>query len=189
MPEKIKRMLFFGKTRKRTQTPSFFIKAFRSQGITVCAINYRKLERLAVWRRHAADSFWKQRRRSDRAAVGPNSVPQSGEPGRRHLSRAHLRYRRDCSRRPPLCRSQRPATRAFLGFRLDFADRDEPRRAIHRFGECDQSLHQSFHRSTEVFQIEEVRERCFSSSGQSDRSVGPSRRPSRQSTPCSPLPR
>lgn len=46
MSEKINRMLFFGKTRKRTQTPSFFIKAFRNQGITVRAINYRKMERL-----------------------------------------------------------------------------------------------------------------------------------------------
>jgi len=46
MSEKINRLLFFGKTRKRTQTPSFFIKAFRNQGITVRAINYRKMERL-----------------------------------------------------------------------------------------------------------------------------------------------
>ena len=46
MSEKINRLLFFGKTRKRTQTPSFFVKAFRSQGITVRAVNYRKLERL-----------------------------------------------------------------------------------------------------------------------------------------------
>ena len=45
MSEKINRLLFFGKTRKRTQTPSFFIKAFRNQGLTVRAINYRKLER------------------------------------------------------------------------------------------------------------------------------------------------
>jgi len=45
MPEKIKRMLFFSKTRKRTQTPLFFIKAFRNQGILVKTINYRKLER------------------------------------------------------------------------------------------------------------------------------------------------
>ena len=45
MAEKIKRMLFFGKTRKRTQTPSFFIKAFRNQGINVHTINYRKMER------------------------------------------------------------------------------------------------------------------------------------------------
>ena len=45
MAEKIERMLFFGKTRQRTQTPSFFIKAFRNQGIKVKAINYRKLER------------------------------------------------------------------------------------------------------------------------------------------------
>jgi len=46
MSEKINRLLFFGKTRKRTQTPSFFIKAFRNQGINVRAINYRKMERL-----------------------------------------------------------------------------------------------------------------------------------------------
>lgn len=46
MSEKINRLLFFGKTRKRTQTPSFFIKAFRNQGINVHAINYRKMERL-----------------------------------------------------------------------------------------------------------------------------------------------
>jgi spore maturation protein CgeB len=46
MPEKIKRMLFFSKNRKRTQTPLFFVKAFRNQGIQVKTINYRKLERL-----------------------------------------------------------------------------------------------------------------------------------------------
>src|SRR4030042_1031843 len=46
MSEKINRLLLFGKTRKRTQTPSFFIKAFRNQGINVRAINYRKMERL-----------------------------------------------------------------------------------------------------------------------------------------------
>ena len=46
MSEKINRLLFFGKTRKHTQTPSFFIKAFRNQGINVHAINYRKMERL-----------------------------------------------------------------------------------------------------------------------------------------------
>jgi hypothetical protein len=46
MPEKIKQMLFFSKTRHRTKTPSFFIKAFRNQGIQVKTINYRKLERL-----------------------------------------------------------------------------------------------------------------------------------------------
>ncbi|WAC08135.1 MAG: glycosyltransferase [Thermodesulfobacteriota bacterium] len=45
MSDEIKRMLFFSKTRKRTQTPSFFIKAFRNQGIQVKTINYRKLER------------------------------------------------------------------------------------------------------------------------------------------------
>jgi hypothetical protein len=45
MSEKINRLLFFGKTRKRTQTPAFFIKAFRNQGINVRTVNYRKLER------------------------------------------------------------------------------------------------------------------------------------------------
>ncbi|HPD61701.1 MAG TPA: glycosyltransferase [Thermodesulfobacteriota bacterium] len=45
MPEKIERMLFFAKTRKRTKTPAFFVKAFRNQGIEVKVINYRKWER------------------------------------------------------------------------------------------------------------------------------------------------
>jgi len=46
MTERIKRMLFFAKSRKRTKTPAFFVKAFRNQGIEVKTINYRKLERL-----------------------------------------------------------------------------------------------------------------------------------------------
>ena len=55
MPEKIKRMLFFSKTRKRTQTPSFFVKAFRNHGIQVKTINYQKLER--YWGKRLTEKY------------------------------------------------------------------------------------------------------------------------------------
>jgi spore maturation protein CgeB len=45
-PGKIKRILFFGKSKKRTQTTRFLRKAFENQGIKVKFIKYRKLEHL-----------------------------------------------------------------------------------------------------------------------------------------------
>ena len=44
--EKIKRILFFGKSKKRTQTTRFLRKAFENQGIKVKSIKYRRLEHL-----------------------------------------------------------------------------------------------------------------------------------------------
>ena len=53
--KKINRILFFSKSKKRTRTPRFFIKAFEKQGIKVKAINYRKLERR--WGKYLTEKY------------------------------------------------------------------------------------------------------------------------------------
>jgi len=55
MSEKINRILFFSKSKRRTRTPRFFIKAFEKQGIKVKAINYRKLEHR--WGRYLTEKY------------------------------------------------------------------------------------------------------------------------------------
>lgn len=55
MSEKINRLLFFSKSKKRTRTPRFFIKAFKNQGIKVKAINYCKLQRR--WGRYLTEKY------------------------------------------------------------------------------------------------------------------------------------